>query len=150
MIAPCILLVSGNRTNVILESFKIKEELKNRQALNKLGKTNKTFKCDKFLPATKDKKHFLICEGLSASSGLSACLGRSVFGYYATRGVPLNAYDASINKLAENVELSDMIKLLNLQFKEKIQNLTYEDIVLANDSDNDGMHICRIIYRIFC
>ena len=133
----------------ILESFKIKEELKNRQALNKLGKTTKAFKCDKFLPATKNAKHFLICEGLSASSGLSACLGRTDFGYYSTRGVPLNAYEATISKLADNAELSDMVKLLNLQFKEKTQNLTYEDIVIASDADNDGIHICRTIYWIF-
>ena len=132
------------RVLTILESFKIKEELKNRQALNKLGKTTKAFKCDKFLPATKNAKHFLICEGLSASSGLSACLGRTDFGYYSTRGVPLNAYEATISKLADNAELSDMVKLLNLQFKEKTQNLTYEDIVIASDADNDGIHICGL------
>ena len=119
----------------ILESFKIKEELKNRQTLNKLGKTTKAFKSDKFLPATKENKYFLICEGLSASSGLSACLGRNQFGYYSTRGVPLNAYEASISKMADNVELSEMIKLLNLQFKDDNQDLTYENIVLAEDAD---------------
>jgi DNA gyrase/topoisomerase IV subunit B len=92
----------------------------------------------------------MICEGLSASSGLSACLGRANFGYYATRGVPLNAYEATVSKLAENAELSDMVKLLNLQFKTEKQDLTYKNIVLANDSDNDGMHICRAIHWIFC
>jgi DNA topoisomerase-2 len=125
----------------ILESFKIKEELKNRQTLSKLGKTTKAFKCDKFLPATKSHKYFLICEGLSASSGLSACLGRTDFGYYATRGVPLNAYEATVSKLADNAELSDMVKLLNLQFKAEKQDLTYENIVIATDADNDGIHI---------
>lgn len=133
----------------ILESFKIKEELKNRQTLNKLGKTTKAFKSDKFLPATKENKYFLICEGLSASSGLSACLGRNQFGYYSTRGVPLNAYEASISKMADNVELSEMIKLLNLQFKDDNQDLTYENIVLANDADNDGGHIAGLYIGLF-
>lgn len=133
----------------ILESFKIKEELKNRQTLNKLSKTSKSFKCDKFLPATKNNKYFLICEGLSASSGLSACLGRTEFGYYSTRGVPLNAYEASISKLADNVELSDMIKLLNLQFKTDNQELTYENIVIAADSDNDGYHISGLYIGLY-
>ena len=133
----------------ILESFKIKEELKNRQALNKLGKTTKAFKCDKFLPATKEQKYFLICEGLSASSGLSACLGRNTFGYYSTRGVPLNAYEAQINKLVENVELSDMIKLLNLQFKNEEQDLTYDNIVIAADADADGSHIIGLYIGLY-
>ena len=47
----------------IIESFKIKEELKNRQALTKMGKTTKTFKCEKFLPATKNNTYFAIVEG---------------------------------------------------------------------------------------
>lgn len=119
----------------IVETFKIKEELKNRQTLNKLNKSGKNFKSDKFLPATKDNKYCLICEGFSASAGLSACLGRSEFGYYATRGVPLNAYEASINKLSDNVELSEMIKILNLSFKDTINNLNYENVILATDAD---------------
>jgi DNA gyrase/topoisomerase IV subunit B len=52
--------------------------------------------------------------------------------------------------MADNVELSEMIKLLNLQFKDDNQDLTYENIVLANDADNDGGHIARIIYWIIC
>ena len=47
----------------IVETFKIKEEFKNRETLKKLGKTTKDFKCAKFLPATKTKKYFAICEG---------------------------------------------------------------------------------------
>lgn len=119
----------------ILETFKIKEELKNRQTLNKLNKPGKNFKSDKFLPATKDCKYYLICEGFSASAGLSACLGRSEYGYYAARGVPLNAYEASVTKLSDNVELSEIIKLLNLSFKDTVDNLTYQNIILATDAD---------------
>ena len=119
----------------ILETFKIKEELKNRQALNSLNKSSKRFKSDKFLPATKENKYYLICEGASASGGLSACLGRSEYGYYATRGVPLNAYEASVARLSDNVELSEMIKILNLSFKDTIQSLTYENIIIATDAD---------------
>ena len=133
----------------IIESFKIKEELKNRQALNKLGKAAKAFKTDKFLPATKEQKYFMICEGQSAAGGLSNCLGRSEFGYYSTRGVPLNAYDSSLNKLMENTELSDMIKLLNLKLKDDTQDLTYENIVIATDADADGGHLTGLYIGFF-
>lgn len=133
----------------ILESFKIKEELKNRQALNKLGKISKTFKCEKFLPATKENKYFLIAEGDSAAGGLSNCLGRSQFGYFSTRGVPLNAYDASITKLTENTELSNLVKLLNLSLKNDKQDLTYDYIVTATDADCDGFHITGLYLGFF-
>jgi DNA topoisomerase-2 len=133
----------------ILESFKIKEELKNRQTLSKLGKTTKAFKCDKFLPATKSNNFFCIVEGNSASGGLSNCFGRSEFGYFSTRGVPLNAYEATVAKLADNEELSNMIKLLNLSLKEETQDLTYENIVIATDQDLDGVKIAGLYLGFF-
>lgn len=135
----------------IIETFKIREELKSRQALNKLNKgTTKGFKCEKFLPATKTQKWFLICEGLSASSGLSACLGRADIGYFASRGKPLNAYDASFSDLLKNEELSNIIKILNLDVtNKKEQSLTYENIVLASDSDLDGYAIAGLYIGFF-
>lgn len=135
----------------IIETFKIREELKSRQALNKLNKsTAKNFKCEKFLPATKNQKFIFICEGLSASSGLSASLGRADIGYFASRGKPLNAYDASFSDLFKNEELSNIIKILNLDVtNKKEQNLTYENIVLASDSDLDGYAIAGLYIGFF-
>lgn len=135
----------------IIETFKIREELKSRQALNKLNKsTAKNFKCEKFLPATKNQKFIFICEGLSASSGLSASLGRADIGYFASRGKPLNAYDASFSDLLKNEELSNIIKILNLDVtNKKEQNLTYENIVLASDSDLDGYAIAGLYIGFF-
>lgn len=34
-----------------------------------------------------------------------------------------------------------MIKLLNLNLKSESQELTYKNIVIASDADNDGSHI---------
>jgi len=133
----------------ITEAFKIKEELKNRETLKKLGKTSKDFRCEKFLPATKNKKYFAICEGDSAKQGLSDGLGRADFGYFSTRGVPLNAYEVAPQKIAANEELENIIKCLKLHLKEETQpELTYDTIVLANDADADGAHI-RGIYTAF-
>ena len=135
----------------IIETFKIREELKSRQALNKLNKgVTKNFKCEKFLPATKNQKYFFICEGLSSSSGLSACLGRADIGYFASRGKPLNAYDASFSDLIKNEELSNIIKILNLDVSnKKDQDITYDNIVLASDSDLDGYAIAGLYIGFF-
>lgn len=87
--------------------------------------------------------------GDSAAGGLSNCLGRSQFGYFSTRGVPLNAYDATITKLTENIELSNMVKLLNLSLKTDKQDLTYDYIVTATDADCDGFHITGLYLGFF-
>jgi DNA gyrase/topoisomerase IV subunit B len=133
----------------IIESFKIKEELKNRQTLEKIGRTNSKFKCKKFLPATKENKYCAIVEGDSASSGLSAGLGRSQIGYFATRGVPLNTFEVAPSKIADNEELNNIIKCLGLKLNAQKQNMTYENVLLSEDADFDGAHISGLYIAFF-
>lgn len=135
--------------NPIIESFKIKEELKNRQSLNKISKTKGTFKCEKFFPATEENKYIFISEGDSAAGGLISCLSRKQIGFFATKGVPLNAYEASVAKLTENEELTNLIKILNLKLNNEKQELNYENIVIASDQDSDGMHINGLYIGFF-
>lgn len=119
----------------IVESFKIKEELQNRKTLDKIGSSPKKFRCKKFMPATKTNKYCLICEGDSANLGLSEGLGRENCGFFATRGVPLNTYEVPPSKIAENEELSNIIKVLGLKLGAETQNMTYENVVIASDAD---------------
>ena len=133
----------------IVESFKIKEELKNRQTLEKINKTKSKFKCKKFLPATKENKYCMIVEGDSAAAGLSAGLGRSQIGYFSTRGVPLNTYEVVPSKIASNEELSNIIKCLGLKLGAEKQNMTYENVVLSEDADADGQHIAGLYIAFF-
>ena len=86
----------------------------------------------------------------SAKQGLSDGLGRAEIGYFSTRGVPLNAYEVAPQKIAANEELENIIKCLKLHLKEETQSeLTYEKIVLANDSDADGSHIMSLYIAFF-
>ena len=135
--------------NPIVESFKIKEELQNKKLLDKIGKSTPKFKCKKFMPATEENKWFGIVEGDSACAGLSDGLGRKQIGYFATRGVPLNTYEVAPSKIADNEELSNIIKCLNLKLGAKEQNMTYENILLASDSDADGAHISELYIGFF-
>jgi DNA topoisomerase-2 len=75
--------------NPIVETFKIKEELKARQELKKVKKIK--VKSDKYMSPIGEQKYLALCEGASAMSGISSCLGRNGIGYYAMRGMPLNA-----------------------------------------------------------
>lgn len=133
----------------IVESFKIKEELKNRQSLDKISKTKGTFKCQKFYPATEQNKYIFITEGDSSCGSLIGCLSRKQIGFYATRGVPLNAYDASITKLTQNQQLTDLIKILDLKLNSDKQTLTYDNIVIASDQDLDGYRISSLYIGFF-
>ena len=86
----------------------------------------------------------------SAKQGLSDGLGRTEIGYFSTRGVPLNAYEATPQKIAANEELENIIKCLKLHLKEETQpELTYDMIVLANDADMDGYHIESLYIAFF-
>lgn len=135
--------------NPIIESFKIKEELQNKKLLDKIGKTTPKFKCKKFMPATEEMKYFAIVEGDSAAAGISDGFGRKQVGYFATRGVPLNTYEVAPSRIADNEEISNIIKCLNLKLGAKEQNMTYENVLLASDQDCDGSHITELYIGFF-
>lgn len=129
--------------NPIVETFKIKEELKARQELKKVKKIK--VKSDKYMAPIGEQKYCIICEGLSARGGLSAALGRKGYGFVAARGVPLNAYDATVQAISANQELKDIAAILELDLfgKEQNKTISFDKIILANDSDIDGIFIAN-------
>ena len=127
----------------IVETFKIKEELKARQELKKAKKVK--VHSDKYMASIGDKRYCLLCEGLSARGGLSSALGRNGYAYFAGRGVPLNAYDANIQAISANKELKDIAAILELDLfgKEEKKTIAFDKVVLANDADLDGIFIAN-------
>lgn len=124
----------------IVEIFKIKEEFKRKQELKSLDKSKK-IKCENYLPATKNKKYLLICEGSSALNGVMPCFGRENCGYFTLRGKPLNVWTASSQKFTANKELSSLYQI--------VRNADYEKIVFASDQDLDGFHIRALLSGFF-
>ncbi len=134
----------------IVVNYKIKEQFKQQMALKNAVKVEKNFKCDKYLPAIKEKKYFIITEGDSASGGLTPALGRSQISFFSTRGVPLNAYTSGSKELSNNEELTNIIKALNLDISNKDEHeITHKYIVLAEDADADGAHIRGLYVGFF-
>lgn len=84
---------------------------------------------------------FMLANGMlshnSASSGLSACLGRKGFGYYAMRGLPINAYSQSMQKISANQEFKDVMNILGLDVTKTTekQSLSYDTVVVSTDAD---------------
>ena len=136
----------------IIETFKIKEELKARQELKQAKKVK--VKSDKYLPPLggSGRKYLALCEGASAQSGISACLGREGIGYYAMRGLPLNAYDSSIQKIVANQELKDITNILSLDISntDKIDKcIAFEKVLITTDNDADAQHITAMLIGWF-
>lgn len=137
--------------NPIVESFKIKEELKARQELKKVKKVK--ISADKYIPPTGEQNLLVLCEGQSALASISQCLGRNGIGYYALRGLPLNCYDSSIQKIASNQEVKDVFAILGLdiahQDKEAEPKINFNKIVIGVDADCDGSHLASMLIGWF-
>lgn len=134
----------------IIINYKVKEQVKQQLALKSAVKIEKNFKCEKYLPAIKEKKYLMITEGDSASGGLVPALGRSQISFFSTRGVPLNAYTANTKELSNNEELTNIIKVLNLDItNQNVHSLSHQYIVLAEDADADGSHIRGLYIGFF-
>lgn len=140
----------------IVEMFKLKEELKARKDLKDVKKKKKV-SSDKYISPTKNQEILFLCEGLSALGGISAILGRVNYGYYAMKGVPLNTYDASIQKIVGNNEIKEIINILDLDLTNEARpdgsiipkQVSFEKIGLATDADADGHHISGLLIGLF-
>lgn len=137
----------------IVETFKIKEELKARQELKKTKKAK--IKSDKYLPPIggSGRKYLALCEGASAQSGISACLGRNGIGYYAMRGLPLNAYDSTMQKIVANQEFKDITSILGLDVSvasdKNDKFIAFEKVLITTDNDADAQHITAMLIGWF-
>ena len=117
------------------------------------------------LAGTKHSKdcQLILCEGLSAktystlgiSKGYNNRSGRNYFGIYPLRGKCLNVRNATIQSIANNKEISDVIRALNLRFdvdytlEENFKTLYYGKVCIITDADEDGHHICSLILNFF-
>lgn len=133
----------------IVETFKIKEEIKTKHDL-KQSKKEKV-RSDKYMPPIGEKKYLALCEGASAMSGISGCVGRQGIGYYACRGLAINAYNSSLQKLSSNQEFKDIMNILDLDITKdtKTKTISFDKIMLTADSDTDSNHICAMFLGWF-
>ena len=129
----------------IVETFKLKEEVKERVALKQAGKSKVKISVDKYIKPIGGNDYLFVCEGLSSRGSCSSAIGRNGVGYYASRGVGINAYDATSAQILKNQEFSDIITILGLDITNpNEQMLNFKKFVIASDQDLDGFHITSI------
>lgn len=80
-----------------------------------------------------------ITEGDSASGSITQSRNVQTQAVFSLKGKPLNSYGLGKKIVYENEEFNLLQAALNIE--ESIENLRYNNVVLATDADVDGMHI---------
>ncbi len=117
----------------ITELFTLRATAKQNAELKKLGSQKKKIKSEKYMPSTKNQKVLFVCEGESASGGLMPALGREEYGFYELKGVPMNVYDATHQKFAQNKELSELYQIIQNEFAQYYEDSEGEWVKITID-----------------
>tara|TARA_B100001094_G_C18188872_1_gene805781 strand:- start:1253 stop:3097 length:1845 start_codon:yes stop_codon:yes gene_type:complete len=88
-----------------------------------------------------------ITEGDSASGSITKSRDVSSQAVFSLRGKPLNSYGLTKKIVYENEEFNLLQHALNIE--NSIDDLRYNQIIIATDADVDGMHIRLLILTFF-
>ncbi|MBS1783088.1 MAG: type IIA DNA topoisomerase subunit B [Bacteroidetes bacterium] len=108
------------------------------------------------VPPSKSKEDFFqkqkestifITEGDSASGSITKSRNVESQAVFSLRGKPLNCYGLTKKVVYENEEFNLLQHALNIE--EGLEDLRYNNIVIATDADVDGMHIRLLLMTFF-
>ncbi|TND07488.1 MAG: topoisomerase IV subunit B [Bacteroidetes bacterium] len=88
-----------------------------------------------------------ITEGDSASGSITKARDVNTQGVFSLKGKPLNAYGLTKKVVYENEEFNLIQAALDIE--EGLENLRYNNVVIATDADVDGMHIRLLLLTFF-
>ncbi|PHQ30226.1 MAG: DNA topoisomerase IV [Leeuwenhoekiella sp.] len=88
-----------------------------------------------------------ITEGDSASGSITKSRDVNTQAVFSLRGKPLNSYNMTKKIVYENEEFNLLQSALNIE--ESMEDLRYNNIVIATDADVDGMHIRLLLITFF-
>lgn len=88
-----------------------------------------------------------ITEGDSASGSITSSRDVETQAVFSLRGKPLNSYGLTKKIVYENEEFNLLQAALNIE--DSLEDLRYNNVVIATDADVDGMHIRLLIITFF-
>ncbi|TXE15664.1 type IIA DNA topoisomerase subunit B [Psychroserpens burtonensis] len=88
-----------------------------------------------------------ITEGDSASGSITKSRDVNTQAVFSLKGKPLNSYGLSKKIVYENEEFNLLQAALNIE--ESLEDLRYNNVVIATDADVDGMHIRLLLITFF-
>ncbi|RCS26856.1 type IIA DNA topoisomerase subunit B [Polaribacter sp. WD7] len=141
----------------ILQAEKERKELSGirklaRDRAKKASLHNKKLRdCRIHLGDTKKEAHLettlFITEGDSASGSITKSRNVNTQAVFSLKGKPLNSYGLSKKIVYENEEFNLLQAALNIE--DGLEDLRYNNIVIATDADVDGMHIRLLLITFF-
>jgi topoisomerase-4 subunit B len=140
----------------ILQSEKERKEMAGikklaRESVKKASLHNKKLRdCRIHLNSNHEKRletTLFITEGDSASGSITKSRDVQTQAVFSLKGKPLNSYGLSKKIVYQNEEFNLLQAALNID--ESIENLRYNNIVIATDADVDGMHIRLLLLTFF-
>ena len=140
----------------VVRNEKVRQQI---QAVKKQSK-EKAKRMNLKIPKLKDCKFHLgdrskrgeetmlfLTEGQSATGSMVSCRDVYTQAIFSLKGKPLNCHNETFEKVYKNEELYYIMQALNIE--DDIENLRYEKVIIATDSDVDGLHIRNLLITFF-
>lgn len=123
-----------------------------RERAKKASLHNKKLRdCRTHLDDNKDPRRLettiFICEGDSASGSITKTRDVNTQAVFSLKGKPLNCFGLGKKVVYENEEFNLLQAALNIE--EGLDDLRYNNVVIATDADVDGMHIRLLLLTFF-
>jgi topoisomerase IV subunit B len=123
-----------------------------RERAKKASLHNKKLRdCRVHLDDNKDPRRLettiFICEGDSASGSITKTRDVNTQAVFSLKGKPLNCFGLGKKVVYENEEFNLLQAALNIE--EGLDDLRYNNVVIATDADVDGMHIRLLLLTFF-
>lgn len=127
------------------------KKLANQRAKKANLHNKKLRDCRVHLTDEKKERHLdstiFITEGDSASGSITKVRDVETQAVFSLRGKPLNSFGLSKKVVYENEEFNLLQHALNIE--DGIEELRYNNVVVATDADVDGMHIRLLLLTFF-
>lgn len=95
----------------------------------------------------REETTLFITEGDSASGSITKSRDVNTQAVFSLKGKPLNSYGLTKKVVYENEEFNLIQAALNIE--DDMDDLRYNNIVIATDADVDGMHIRMLLLTFF-
>ena len=123
-----------------------------RERAKKSNLHNKKLRdCRTHLDDIKDQRRLettlFICEGDSASGSITKTRDVNTQAVFSLKGKPLNCFGLGKKVVYENEEFNLLQSALNIE--DGLDDLRYNNVVIATDADVDGMHIRLLLLTFF-